>query len=480
MEEKESLFSRFASKISLKAFIIMVLCALLVLGLMVCALVSVISAWVNRENEVNLFSQGLLAVQDADEKWGYLNEKGDLAIECQFDGARPFNEKGRAVVEQDDAYFFINKKGERVDSTSFAYVGSFADNGLAKAGKESAGGDKYGYVNEKGEVKIDFLYENCSAFSQSGYAAVKLGGLWGVIDKNGDTVLEIQYAKVEISYTEDRFFVTNAAGDFAMLNARGKELIPFGAYYDYTDFSEGLMAVSRINASGATMYGFVNLRGKEVIPCTFLLGGGSSASTQFKNGYCGVYSAEKDAWTYINKKGELLGEYLYSSVLPFTEDKLAAVAKLDAEGKELWGYIDPKGRTKIEFQFSDALNFNDDGWATVEADDKYGIINEKGKYLLAPTYRGIAPAAVDGKHISVYNDDGIWAQINRKGKILRDFIAYAQLYTFSDGFSLVQNEKGAYGILNKKGAVMVACTYEEVSFDEDALYRVLIGESSWS
>ena len=60
-------------------------------------------------DDVGKFKEGLVAVQK-DGKWGYINTKGEQAIECKFDDAYDFSE-GFALVEKDGKWSCINTKG---------------------------------------------------------------------------------------------------------------------------------------------------------------------------------------------------------------------------------------------------------------------------------------------------------------------------------------------------------------------------------
>ena len=53
-----------------------------------------------------MFNDGL--VEKDDDKYGYINKKGDYVINPQFDAADSFSE-GLAAVEDDDEYGYINK-----------------------------------------------------------------------------------------------------------------------------------------------------------------------------------------------------------------------------------------------------------------------------------------------------------------------------------------------------------------------------------
>ena len=52
---------------------------------------------------------------------------------------------------------------------------------------------KYGYVDNSGNLVIDYIYEDALEQNTAGFAAVKKDGLWGSIDKNGNEVIEPKY-----------------------------------------------------------------------------------------------------------------------------------------------------------------------------------------------------------------------------------------------------------------------------------------------
>lgn len=53
--------------------------------------------------------------------------------------------------------------------------------------------DKYGFVNEKNEVVVDYIYDDATEQNSYGYAAIKKDGLWGAIDSKGNIVIEPKY-----------------------------------------------------------------------------------------------------------------------------------------------------------------------------------------------------------------------------------------------------------------------------------------------
>ena len=57
----------------------------------------------------------------------------------------------------------------------------------------SKNGGKYGYVDKKGNVVVDYIYDDATEQNEYGFAAVKKNGLWGSIDKEGKIIIEPKY-----------------------------------------------------------------------------------------------------------------------------------------------------------------------------------------------------------------------------------------------------------------------------------------------
>lgn len=53
--------------------------------------------------------------------------------------------------------------------------------------------DKYGYINEEGEVVVDYIYNDATEQNKFGYAAVQKNGKWGSIDSEGKVVIKPTY-----------------------------------------------------------------------------------------------------------------------------------------------------------------------------------------------------------------------------------------------------------------------------------------------
>lgn len=64
---------------------------------------------------------------------------------------------------------------------------------------------KYGYVNAKGIVVVDYIYDDATEQNKYGYVAVKKDGKWGCLNQKGEVV-------VEPAYTLTNYIVVNFIG----------------------------------------------------------------------------------------------------------------------------------------------------------------------------------------------------------------------------------------------------------------------------
>ena len=51
-----------------------------------------------------------------------------------------------------------------------------------------------------------------------------------------------------------------------------------------------------------------------------------------------------------------------------------------------YGFVDKEGKLIVNYQYDKALEFNAYGFAAVKKDGKWGVVNEQGEEIVAPTY----------------------------------------------------------------------------------------------
>jgi hypothetical protein len=97
-------------------------------------------------------------------------------------------------VKSGELYGYIDKEGRYVIVPQYEYADVFSNNGLLPEN------NKIGYIDTKGNkvipAQFDKLpYEESYAcpFFHDGYAVVRVGGKFGIIDKTGSYLVEPQF-----------------------------------------------------------------------------------------------------------------------------------------------------------------------------------------------------------------------------------------------------------------------------------------------
>lgn len=145
---------------------------------------------------VNSFNEGLVAMLNSNEKWGYYNTQGKIVIPFIYDSAEDFSE-GVAVVSKgpyDNAkYGYVDKQGKSVIPLSFDYASSFSE-GLATVRKGSQEKGKYGLIDKTGKLVVPYKFEGyIDSFSEGLAGVVNKQSKLGYIDRTGKLVIPYQY-----------------------------------------------------------------------------------------------------------------------------------------------------------------------------------------------------------------------------------------------------------------------------------------------
>ena len=153
------------------------------------------------------FSEGL-ALITIDEKSGYIDTKGNFVIPAIYNSASVFI-NGTASVSLTDqsnreVYFFINKKGDKI-SEDFDFIKDRDRKEEMLTGARR--GNKYGFVDGFGKIKIPFIYDDCHKShvydntSSDHFTAICQNGKWGFIDTSsseGRIIVSPQYENVGV------------------------------------------------------------------------------------------------------------------------------------------------------------------------------------------------------------------------------------------------------------------------------------------
>lgn len=435
-------------KKNIKKPLIISIISVLLIAVILIPIILVCVSGSNKDN--NLFSNDLLAVK-FDEDWGYINSKGKVKIEGQFDKAYPFADNGVALVSIGGAYGYINTKGEFVVNPIYSQATSFDENSDYAVVKRNS---KYGYVNENGEEIIRCQFEEAYQFSY-GLALVKIGGKYGFINSKGKFVINPIYDEAE-SFSNKKLTAVGkevAGGiQYACISNKGKLLTDFmfdelyisekyvitfnGTYYglcksdlqplftteyqiagfpiDLDSFENLDDKLIPFKDNSTYKYGYMDLKGQVVISAKYDIIGNfynDRALVKFDNKY-----------GFIDGKGTLVVKNEYDIVKNY-HNKYAVVGKENSSGNMLYGLIDMSGAKTTELKYYDLGNFvNGLCYFTTEDNEAVGYINEYGEVVIQQSYSEIGLGVVaydvtDDGYIVVKQGSNLGV-INKKGKYI--------------------------------------------------------------
>lgn len=388
---------------------------------------------------LNLFSESLLAVEK-DNRWGYIDAKGNVKIDFFYDGAGAFR-GDVAVVNKNSRYFLIDKNGDRVLRDTYPYLemdydtsllwfitdegkqglmndkgkilaepiydltwGPFStatfDEGFARLAKDG----KFGFINPSGEEVVDFVYDGASDFHQ-GLAMVRTGGNYGYVNAKGDEVVTLQFADAnDYNALKQAIVATTAADDMYQVIDKSGDVV-FGGYDNIIDTDYGYVAEQE------GQYYLINSRGEKVTETAY-----DDCYAFFD--YFMLYEETGDITYVYGLDLELLlefpgdespdnalidGEKLYFAYYdaedPVTElrlgtkswtldcDKVVEIAgdKIVAEQYGMVGVLTLDNKVFVEFNY-DSISPFDDGYYLVEVNNLYGILNERGNKVTEIIY----------------------------------------------------------------------------------------------
>lgn len=159
------------------------------------------------------FFDGINAVKNGG-KWALITtENWTQVSEYPYEDI-PLNSQGACtvgelcIVADSNGYYVIEtKEFEPISEEKYEELKAF-ESTQPTAYRE---GNKWGFVNKKGKVYIEAMYEDAKPFV-NGYAPVKVDGLWGYIDRENQMVVEPQFQDALYVMNSGYAYVQNEAG----------------------------------------------------------------------------------------------------------------------------------------------------------------------------------------------------------------------------------------------------------------------------
>lgn len=411
-----------------------------------------------------------------------------------------------ATIDAQGLFGLIDTAGREVTDTTgrplrFTYIGEFSD-GYARV---CLGGRlKHRSGIGDGKISLEPLAILLSKFcvtpirnQRLDYTRLVVGPdgdqmpLWGVIDINGNMIIEPQYEYMKEPI--DQQLATLSGENWGVISVQQDTIIPF-QYASISDYYGAWRLLDR--AKGPVYF---NERGWQVIDREFKhLGPLVEDRCRVRN---------DSMWGYFDGDGRPITGFRYTVAKDFSEGRAAVREGLkwkliDLQGREIgdlaglgidtlgqfsdglcwfkrgnkYGYLDASGKVAIDAAFGLALDFKCGrgrvvvNRSTVLIDRSGKIISEEGKYQRIDDFNSdcLALANISGNAKT-------YVLLDTDGKQLTP-LEYEEIGTFGEGFAPVRRN-GLFGLINRQGKEVIPPRYERIRPVSHGLAAAMIPNS---
>jgi hypothetical protein len=207
--------------------------------------------------------------------YGYLNKRGKEVLPPVYESATDFKD-GKAIVKlKEGSYALINLTGKVLHTYSFVFVGDYGEGLLAF---QKSAGDKFGYIDEQGKIKIEPSFTWAQPFQENGAIVTVSDGkhdYYGLIDKSGRYIFKPNYHQL-LYLGEGRVAIGKAVDPekpyigslYALGDTNGHILTGF-IYNGIAKFEEGSSSVYNDHSTF-----FIDKKGNRILNLPIVKGSG--------------------------------------------------------------------------------------------------------------------------------------------------------------------------------------------------------------
>ena len=272
------------------------------------------------------------------------------------------------------------------------------------------------------------------------YYTVYENGKFGVINNEGETVINPEYTEIVLIPNKDvpificTYDLNDQDGTYKtkVINQKNEEI--FKEYskveaIDNFDSKQNIWYeddVLRVEKDGK--YGLINFEGKEVLPCDY------DEITALK----GVTNN-----LLVKKDGKV-------------------------------GLVNEKGQTIVNTEYKDIKTLKEgykNEYIIVNDNNQYGIISTTGTVIIEPKYEDVK--YLNNSEMFAIKDAGVWKLINKDNQILIDG-GYDNIIE-AKGENVVVEKGGKYGVVTTKNEEKIPVEYEQIKYTFSIYYRAKTG-----
>uniref|UniRef100_UPI0039B9648C WG repeat-containing protein n=1 Tax=Candidatus Ruminimicrobium bovinum TaxID=3242779 RepID=UPI0039B9648C len=293
------------------------------------------------------------------------------------------------------------------------------------------------------------------------YYTIFSNGNWGVINSNGDVVIEPMYPEMIIIPNKSKaVFVCNYEVDYnegnyktKVVNEKNEEI--FTGYekksviLNYDENNNIWYDGNAIIAEKQGKFGLLNLDGKEILPCEY------ESITPLKGIKNSMLVKNNGKFGIVNSDGTIIVPVEYVSVSALTTEYKNGFLVKNAENR--FGIIRSDGQVALECKYDEIKNIEDNTNYIVKENGKWKVTTTDGTIFL----EGKVDNAVAMNYGNVIiKENGKYGIIDLTENIAVPTVYENLTYMFEDKY--VAKKDGKFGIINSKNETIVEFKYTDI------------------
>ena len=436
--------------------------------------------------------------------YGVIDCDGNVILHCDYEGLTSFR-NGKIWAKKNGLWSLINEKGAILLPSEYTDINPIALTELSWIRKEGLWGlydEAKGKFICKPQFKIAQVmsenatlvqiteplgvinHVNCNYLLPLNLTRVKKIGLhdiiflqngkWGIFNEWGKIVTNAEYDTIYVKYED--VLEMKKEGKYGLLSIRGKELLE-PIYDTLGDFSDGFFLLVKDGK-----YGYSNRLGKIYIKPQYDFGEEfrDDKAIVKKNAKWGVvdytnkfvlqpqYASVR--WNkYFYVVGQDNKEFIYDSKL---QKKITDIGFDSVYVSDSSNHVRVIVNNKVKFyniikkdytfpnEYEDASAF-EYGYAFVKENSKWGVINEEGKIVVAPSYDKISFEKLTSRIVFRTQLNSKFGITDINGKVILP-CEYELITNAPPNFFKVKKD-GKYGVYKTNGAVVKEPVYDHVT-----------------
>lgn len=361
-------------------------------------------------------------------------------------------------------------------------------------------------ADEKYEYKIEKITQNDVKY----YLLIE-NEKYGVIDENGEKIVDTKFEKIDIpNPTKDYFVVTEAENkksyvinkenklvlsNYSYVEAihikRGYDFIPYektvlkykdNNLYGIIDFSSKKITepvfedISSLEYKEGNLlvkkngkYGVINIKGTEIVKTEYdeiLADGYYDKKDGYKNAGFILKTRTDYGYKlgYVDRKGKKILEQNYSNIIRLTEMETNDIYLLNYNNGKVG--LNKNGKQLLEIEYDD-LNFNFNNKLLISKKNvSKGVFDIEGKTILPIDYDDIT---IGGKYINTTKGNETIIFDVKGNKIDTNFISYNEV---NNRFAIIIDQNNTYNIVDRSGNKILREEYAYIEYFKDDYFIV--------